>query len=67
MCNYWSNFIKSGDPNGNDANGKPMEKWEPYIDSKPVWMTLYDAPKAEIRKQSGFMEFMVKAKADYKD
>lgn len=30
MCNYWSNFVKTGDPNGNDADGTPMPLWLPY-------------------------------------
>ena len=30
MCNYWTNFAKSGDPNGLDADGTPMPKWTPY-------------------------------------
>ena len=30
MCNYWANFIKTGDPNGRDLDGTPMPKWEPY-------------------------------------
>ncbi len=30
MCDYWANFIRTGDPNGNDSQGKPL----------PVWPTL---------------------------
>ncbi len=30
MCNYWSNFIKTGDPNGLDADGSQMPVWKPY-------------------------------------
>lgn len=30
MANYWANFIKTGDPNGNDADGTPMQRWVPY-------------------------------------
>ena len=30
MCNYWTNFAKNGDPNGIDADGTPMPKWECY-------------------------------------
>lgn len=30
MCNYWTNFMKTGDPNGLDADGTEMPKWEPY-------------------------------------
>ncbi len=67
MCNYWANFIRSGDPNGNDADGTPMETWEAYTDAKPVYMTLYEAPKAEVRKPSPLMELLISAKADYKD
>jgi para-nitrobenzyl esterase len=29
MCNYWANFIKTGDPNGSDADGAPMPLWKP--------------------------------------
>lgn len=30
MCNYWANFIKTGNPNGNDSDGTPMAEWKPY-------------------------------------
>ena len=30
MCNYWANFIKTGDPNGADADGRRMPDWLPY-------------------------------------
>lgn len=29
MCNYWTNFARSGDPNGNDNDGCPMPRWLP--------------------------------------
>ena len=38
MCNYWVNFIKSGNPNGADADGVPMPVWEPYTDKEPAEM-----------------------------
>ena len=35
MCNYWTNFAKTGDPNGLDADGTPMPQWKPFTeDSK---------------------------------
>ncbi len=35
MCNYWTNFAKTGDPNGLDADGTPMPQWKPFtVDSK---------------------------------
>ncbi len=30
MCNYWTNFIKTGDPNGLDADKTKMPEWKPY-------------------------------------
>ena len=27
MCNYWTNFAKTGDPNGPDNDGTPMPEW----------------------------------------
>ncbi len=30
MSTYVTNFIKSGDPNGTDANGKELTRWNPY-------------------------------------
>jgi len=30
MCNYWANFIRSGDPNGQDSTGEELPRWEPY-------------------------------------
>ena len=32
MCNYLCNFIKTGNPNGNDADGSPMQEWKPCSD-----------------------------------
>ena len=29
MCNYWTNFAKTGDPNGKDADGTDMPEWKP--------------------------------------
>ena len=38
VCNYWTNFAKCGDPNGNDADGTPMSVWEPFTgdESRPI-------------------------------
>ncbi len=38
MCNYWTNFAKTGNPNGDDADGTPMPEWIPFTDdgSRPL-------------------------------
>ncbi len=38
MCNYYSNFIKTGDPNGKDADGTDMPFWSPYTKENPCDM-----------------------------
>ncbi|MBQ5311637.1 MAG: carboxylesterase family protein, partial [Oscillospiraceae bacterium] len=34
MCDYWVNFIKTGDPNGYDINGNRLPEWKTYTDSE---------------------------------
>ena len=38
MCNYWANFVKYGNPNGEDADGSPMPEWKPYTKEAPCEM-----------------------------
>lgn len=30
MCNYWTNLVKTGNPNGKDVDGNELPKWKPY-------------------------------------
>jgi para-nitrobenzyl esterase len=47
MCNYWTNFAKTGNPNGLDADGSPLPQWKPYDDGLRTALVLGD----EIRMQ----------------
>ena len=38
MANYLVNFVKTGDPNGCDADGTPMPEWQPFDGETPVEM-----------------------------
>ena len=38
MCDYFCNFIRSGDPNGKDLNGEPLPRWKPWAESAPCTM-----------------------------
>ncbi|MBP7401053.1 MAG: carboxylesterase family protein [Clostridia bacterium] len=59
MCNYWANFIRSGDPNGPDADGTPMPAWRPYTDGDGP-MVFRDVPAmAEPGSASPLMRFLV--------
>jgi para-nitrobenzyl esterase len=60
MCNYWANFIRSGEPNGMDSTGEEMPRWEAYTADAPYGMLFGD--KAEFaRNQPGeLMQFLVR-------
>jgi para-nitrobenzyl esterase len=60
MCNYWANFIRTGDPNGIDSTGEAMPQWDPYTLAAPYGMVFAD--KAEFVKEqpSDLMNFLVK-------
>ena len=64
MCNYWSNFIRSGNPNGKDSNGEDMPQWEPYTKESPYGMVFRD--KAEFVKEQPdeLMKFLVKERVN---
>ncbi len=69
MCNYWTNFAKTGDPNGPDDDGSPMPHWEPYTESSPRAMYFGDAPAMDEEGYSDLMRFLLKEglkKLDYR-
>ncbi len=48
MCNCWTNFAKTGNPNGNDADGTPMPEWRPYTPEDPHAMIFGDEVGMEL-------------------
>lgn len=60
MCNYWANFIKTGDPNGEDADGSPMPEWKPYTAQTPCEM-IFSANGAVVtcEAESAFKRFLM--------
>lgn len=59
MCNYWSNFIKTGDPNGIDSTGEPLPKWRPYTAAQPNKMHFTDTAKPVVSEPDPLMALMV--------
>ena len=39
MCDYFCNFIRTGDPNGPDQNGESLPRWETWSSENPCIMT----------------------------
>ena len=38
MCDYFCNFIRSGDPNGKDRNGENLPRWQTWTEKMPCTM-----------------------------
>ena len=60
MCNYWANFIRSGDPNGPDADGTPMPRWEAYTPENNACMVFKDAPGLSSEKPDEKMALLIR-------
>lgn len=60
MCNYWANFIHTGDPNGIDSTGMELPRWEPYTPEAPYGMRFADQPEPCREQPSELMQFLVK-------
>ena len=59
MCNYWTNFAKTGDPNGNDADGTPMPEWNEYTAEEPYPIHFGDVAKMDKSPRSELSNFLV--------
>ena len=60
MCDYWCNFISSGDPNGVGSDGTELPAW-PIADSdKPMHMAFRDYAAAENIPDNAVMNFLMK-------
>ncbi len=47
MCDYWANFIRTGDPNGEDSQGKALPAWPPLDGRSNIRMTFGDTAYPE--------------------
>ena len=60
MCNYWTNFMKTGNPNGEDADGTPMPHWESYRKDSKNEMIFGSEGAVPAVEDDEFLQFMVK-------
>ena len=47
VASYWTNFVKTGDPNGLDYNENPLPVWEPYSKENKSVMRFMDCAVSE--------------------
>ncbi|MCI9403148.1 MAG: carboxylesterase family protein [Oscillospiraceae bacterium] len=68
MCTYWANFAKTGDPNGDDADGIPLPQWRPFTLEDPCTMYFMDQVYSDNKPFSGKTKYLVEknlAKYEY--
>ena len=60
MCDYWANFIKTGDPNGTDINGNVLPKWETYTEESGFEMEFTPKGAVPAKESSEYTEFLLR-------
>ena len=59
MCDYFCNFIRSGNPNGKDLNGEELPQWDKWSAENPCTMRFTgEGAKAEHKSQTDFGKFI---------
>ena len=59
MCDYFCNFIRTGDPNGKDLCGETLPRWDPWSDKAPcTMMFLKDGAAPSAKPLSPFKRFI---------
>lgn len=59
MCNYWTNYITNGNPNGKDSTGEELPVWEPYTQDAPYGMLFADRAEFDRTGPGEMMSFLV--------
>ena len=59
MCDYWVNFIRTGDPNGEDSIGEPLPAWPVYNPDQPARMRFAQTMEAEAVPESPLRDFLM--------
>jgi para-nitrobenzyl esterase len=59
MCTYWTNFAKTGDPNGLDADGTPLPQWRPYSNQDKAGIILGDEVKMQQTGPGALLSWLI--------
>ena len=57
MCNYWTNFAATGNPNGLDQDGEAMQRWSPCTDDRQRVLFFGDAVIPVVDDEDDLMKF----------
>jgi len=64
MCNYFTNFAKTGDPNGLDADGTPMPEWKAFTAESPYSMNFEDTAFLNEKPELPAVQLLLEKAAD---
>lgn len=59
MCNYLCHFIRTGNPNGKDADGSDMPLWKPYDEEEAFEMVFTGEGAKEGTEKSEYKNFLI--------
>ena len=59
MCDYWVNFIRTGDPNGEDSIGQTLPRWPVYDAQRPERMRFAQKVEAVAVADSPLREVLI--------
>ena len=61
MCDYWVNFMRSGNPNGIGTDGEPLPSWPRLTRKNPVCMEFGETAAAQKDQPTPIMEVLLDA------
>ena len=64
MCDYWCNFIKTGDPNGIGSDGEELPKWLPYTKQGRDGMSFTSQGAVAQHGETEFMRYLIDKKKE---
>jgi para-nitrobenzyl esterase len=64
MCNYWTNFTRTGNPNGNDSDGTPMPEWKAYTAEDKRGIILGDEVRMQESQPDELLSWLIKYNLD---
>lgn len=59
LSGYWANFVKTGNPNGRDALGRPLPEWGAYTERDPFYLKITDLPRRECGEPDPLTEYRI--------
>lgn len=65
VCSYWTNFVKTGDPNGEDYNGNPLPVWKPYRREEKNVMKFRDISRPEVLEECPVLDLRLQHGIDH--